>query len=222
MTEKTYRAVYVWQLPVRWFHIVNIVSMLVLGVTGFLIGNPPALMNHQEASFGYWFGTTRFIHFAAAYIFTLNLLVRIYWSFMGNSYAGWRNFIPTTQAKWQEMRSFLNWYITLRPVHGRIPLSHNSLAGFSYFLIVLLSLFQAMTGFALYTGMSEAWFPSLFGWVVSLFGNEMAVRQWHHIALWVFVVFTVVHLYIVWLNDSVEKRGLFSSIATGFKLVEKE
>jgi len=222
MTGRTYRAVYVWQLPVRWFHILNVVSMLVLGVTGFLIGDPPALLSHKEASFGYWFGTVRFIHFATAYIFTLNLLVRIYWSFMGNQYAGWRNFIPTTQAKWQEMRAFFNWYITFRPVEGKIPLSHNSLAGLSYFFIALLALFQAVTGFALYAGMSDSWFPAMFGWVVSLFGNEMAVRQWHHIAMWIFVVFTVIHLYIVWLNDSVEKRGLFSSIATGFKLVEKE
>ena len=222
MAEKTFRAVYVWQLPVRWFHLLNVGSMVVLAVTGFIIGNPPALINSQEAAFGYWFGWVRFIHFATAYIFTLNLLVRIYWAFMGNEYANWRNFIPTTQAKMQEMVEFMKWYLVFKPVKGKIPLSHNSLAGLSYFLIVLLALFQVATGFALYGGMSSSWLAALFGWVVPLFGNEMAVRQLHHIAMWVFAVFTVVHLYIVWLNDSVEKRGLFSSIATGFKLVEKE
>ena len=66
------RRVFVWQLPVRYYHWLNALSVLALIATGFIIGNPPALMSGKEAYANYWFGTTRFIHFLAAYIFFFN------------------------------------------------------------------------------------------------------------------------------------------------------
>ena len=61
--------VYVWQLPVRFYHWVNALAVLALAVTGYIIGKPVALAIATEASYSYWFGTARFIHFLAAFLF---------------------------------------------------------------------------------------------------------------------------------------------------------
>ena len=39
------REVYVWQLPVRIFHWVNAFVITVLCITGYIIGDPPAIMH---------------------------------------------------------------------------------------------------------------------------------------------------------------------------------
>lgn len=52
------------------------------------------LLMDKEAYFNYWFGTVRFIHFVAAFIFFFNFIFRLYWGFVGNRYAYWTNFIP--------------------------------------------------------------------------------------------------------------------------------
>jgi len=63
-------------------------------VTGYLIGSPLAIVNNTEASFNYWFGTVRFIHFVSAFVFFFNFLFRLYWGFSGNEFSRWYNFIP--------------------------------------------------------------------------------------------------------------------------------
>jgi len=59
--------VYVWQWPVRFYHWINFLCVTVLCITGWMIGRPYSPMGGQEASFSYWFGTVRFLHFLAAF-----------------------------------------------------------------------------------------------------------------------------------------------------------
>ena len=68
-TSKRLRRVFVWELPVRVYHWLNFLAIVALCVTGYLIGNPPAIQSTAEASHRFLFGTIRFIHFIAAYIF---------------------------------------------------------------------------------------------------------------------------------------------------------
>ena len=67
--------VYVWELPVRIWHWVMAVAMVVLGVTGYLIGSPPPTLG-GEAIDHYMFGYIRFAHFAAAYVFAVFFVMR--------------------------------------------------------------------------------------------------------------------------------------------------
>ena len=61
-----YRRVYVWELPVRIYHWVNAACVVVLIVTGFIIGRPFALTYSSEAYQQYWFGTVRFVHLTSS------------------------------------------------------------------------------------------------------------------------------------------------------------
>ncbi len=217
-----YRRLYVWEFPVRLYHWVNAVCVLLLIATGFIIGNPIPITYANEAYQQYWFGTVRFIHFVAAFIFFFNFLVRIYWGFVGNRYARWRNFIPLTRQQWREMLEVLKVDILQTDLKERISIGHNALAGFIYFLSFLVFLFQALTGFALYSSMSTSFLPKLFAWVVPLMGGDFAVRQWHHIFMWFFVVFVIIHVYLVFYHDYVEGRGTTSSMVGGWKFERED
>ena len=67
--KKRLREVYVWELPVRIYHWLNALCIVILCITGFIIADPPAIMTETEANFSYWFGMVRFIHFVAAFVF---------------------------------------------------------------------------------------------------------------------------------------------------------
>lgn len=214
--------VYVWELPVRFYHWINAVCIVVLALTGYFIGRPLVIQSAQEASFQYWFGTIRFLHFLFAFIFLFNFVYRIYWGFVGNQYASWKNFIPYTRRHWQEILDVLRidiLQIRLRPLPS---IGHNALAGFTYFLLFLAFLFQVITGFAMYSQMSQSFLPSLFAWVVPLMGGDFAVRQWHHIMMWFFIIVAIIHVYLVAYHDYVEGRGTTSSMIGGWKFIERE
>jgi Ni/Fe-hydrogenase 1 B-type cytochrome subunit len=217
-----YRRIYVWELPVRAFHWINALAITTLGITGIIIGKPFSVSYTHEASFQYWFGTVRFIHFTAGYVFLFNMLVRTYWGFAGNKFARWSTFIPTTRAAFQEIVEVLKIDILQVGVKGSIHIGHNRLAGLIYFITTFIFFFQALTGFALYGPMSHTILGKLAAWVVPLMGGEMAVRQWHHAMLWFYVLFTLVHVYLVFYHDYVEGRGTTSSMVGGWKFERED
>ncbi len=214
--------VYVWQLPVRFYHWINALAIAVLCTTGYFIGWPLALQTSGEASFSYWFGTIRFIHFVAAFIFFFNFIYRIYWGFVGNKYADWRNFILLKKNKWTEIKDVLAIDILQARTKPIESIGHNALAGLTYFITFLAFLFQCMTGFGMYAAMSHSWLPQMFAWVVPWMGGDFAVRQWHHMFMWFFIIFSMIHVYLVFYHDYVEGRGVTSSMVGGWKFIEKE
>ncbi len=51
--------------------------------------------------------------------------------------------------------------------------------------------------------------------------TKKLVRHWHHVMMWFFVVFSIVHVYLVFYHDYVEGRGVTSSMVGGWKFIEK-
>jgi len=217
-----YKRFYVWQFPVRLYHWVNGICVACLIITGFSIGKPLAIQYSNEAYQQYWFGTVRFIHFLAAFIYFFNFLMRIYWGFVGNKFATWQNFIPHKKSQWKEIGEVLRVDILQHQLKGSISLGHNTLAGLIYFLSFLVFLFQAFTGFALYSSMSSSFIPQLFNWVVPLMGGDFHVRNWHHMFMWFFIIFSMIHIYLVFYHDYVEGRGTTSSMVGGWKFERED
>ena len=149
----------------------------------------------------------------------------MYWMFAGNDYSRWHNFLPLTPRLFrkqmgeavQVVRTDL-LQIDTRP---RDYLSHNALAAWTYAAIFALTLFQAATGLAMYAPMSDWWFPQLFVWIVPLMGGDAEVRMWHHVAMWGFVLFTMIHIYLAVFHEVVESKGELSSIVGGTRFVER-
>ena len=215
--DGVFHRVYVWEVPVRLFHWINLLCLLVLGATGYLIGSPLVLASSAEASFQYWFGTVRFLHFSAGYVFLFNTLFRLYWSAVGNPYAGWRNYFPFSRGFWRAVWQTFLQDILIAGKRDEPSVGHNPLARASYIALFLLFLFSIASGFSLYAGMSSSWIPGLFAWFGGWFESEMSLRQWHHLALWLYVIFLLVHLYVIYYHEKLERRGIISSIFNGWK-----
>ena len=220
-THASHRRVYVWELPVRIFHWTNALCIVTLCVTGFLIGAPIRAFYVAEAWQQYWFGAVRFTHFAAAFVFVFNFVFRIYWAFQGNCYANWRAFIPLRKWQRHEIFEVLRADILQVKLHGPLSTGHNSMAALTYTFLALAMTGQTITGFALYSSMSKAFLPKCFVWLVPLMGGEYWVRYFHHLFLWFFVLFMIVHIYLCFYHDYIEGRGTISSIVGGWKF-EKE
>lgn len=213
----SYRRVYVWELPVRIFHWINATAILVLMVSGFLIGNPQVLMRSNEAYMQYWFGWTRFLHFAAGYIVFFNFFFRFYWGFVGNQFARWTGFFPVNKEQLRDMWETVRIDILQLKLKGKISIGHNYLASLTYVGLFLVFLFQVISGFGLYASMSDSFIPKLFVWIIPLMGGDANVRAWHHMFMWAFAVFSVIHIYLVFYHDYVEGRGDMSSMLGGWK-----
>ena len=223
---RNFKRVYVWELPVRIFHWLNVLALFVLIITGFLIANPPALLSSAEATNLHTFGIIRFIHFTAAYLFFFVMILRVYWAFVGNRYASWRAFWPFTKKNWKNFGHVMKIDILLMNEKvedvTKISIGHNSVATLSYLIMFVLAIVQVVTGFGLYSDMSSWWLPKMFDWVVPFFGGDFMVRNIHHTAMWLFIFFSIVHVYLVFYHDWLEGRGEVSSIFGGYKFVRDE
>ncbi len=225
-TTFNYKRVYVWEKPVRFFHWITAFSTTILIITGFVIANPPAINTNVEATNSFWFGYIRAIHFITAYILIANVMFRIYWAFVGNQFANWRNFIPYTQKGIKNILHVLKVDIFLMRDKEyklyNISIGHNYLAAFSYFIMTLFFVLQIMTGLSLIADTSSWWLPHMFKWVSNMFGGDITTRYIHHILTWLFMAFIVIHVYLVLFHDYVEARGEASAMISGFKFIRSE
>ena len=104
-----------YEFPVRFTHWVNVLSILTLGVTGYYIGNP---FMHAYKESQYVMGWIRFIHFTAAYVFVISLLIRLYWALRENKYASWKALFPVTGDKRQNLYSKCSTTLFWQRNHG--------------------------------------------------------------------------------------------------------
>lgn len=226
MSTNNFKRVFVWEMPVRVFHWITVGTVTALTITGFIIANPPALQSSVEATNSYWFGIVRYIHFISAYLFFINMIMRIYWSFAGNKFAHWSNFWPFSKKRLKNVLHVLKVDVLLmnEKEHDLTNLSvgHNAVAGFSYAILFLLALVQVFTGFGMYSDMAGWWLPKMFAWVVPALGGDFAARSWHHITMWIMILFVMIHVYLVFFHDWLEGRGETSSMISGYKFVRKE
>jgi Ni/Fe-hydrogenase 1 B-type cytochrome subunit len=215
-SEPQFRRVYVWQWGVRAFHWVNAAAVATLFLTGLFIADP-IVTSSGEPWHTFLMANVRMVHHAAAFVFLVSFVWRIYWFWFGNVHA--RSGFPYVWRRewWSDLfrqaRAYLHFDF------GHPHLGHNSLAGLSYTVcVILVGWCQIFTGFALYsqTNVGGFW-DGLTGWVIPFLGGGMRVHSWHHLFAWSFLAFTILHLYIVWLDSRQYRNGLIVSMITGYK-----
>jgi len=219
------RDVYVWEVPVRLTHWVNVVCLITLSFTGYYIGNPYI---HNVHPFFYgvlkdqWvMGWMRLIHFSTAYVFAMSVLLRIYWGFAGNRYARLSAMVPYSKERLKDFWQDLRFYLLLSSPHPA-AVGHSATAGLTYVALDLGYLVSILTGFAL---MSQSHVGSFWyvvgGWILPYFPVQY-VRLTHHVMMWFLIVFPIVHLYIGWMTDLVQENCVMSSIFSGHKTCCRE
>jgi Ni/Fe-hydrogenase 1 B-type cytochrome subunit len=218
--EVTLQRVYVWELPVRLTHWALFFSILVLSATGYYIGNP-FISVPDPAKDHFVMGTVRTVHFYAAIVFTLAVLVRIYWLFAGNRYARLLELIPLSARRLRSFWKMFLYYSFVRHDPENYA-GHNGLAGASYALIFVIYVVMIATGLALYTVDASASSPfRVFDGLVPLFYGLQFARLIHHIGMWLVLIFAIVHIYFVLLSSVIEHIGIFDSIFSGYKFMPK-
>ncbi len=218
---------YVWEAPVRIWHWLMALAMVVLIVTGYFIGSPlPSVPG--EASDNYLMGYIRFAHFAAAYVFALSFLFRVYWAIVGNKFAREIFLVPLSMLNptwWRGFFRVVGHYSFIRPKNDW-HYGHNQLAMAAMFgMYVLGTVFMIVTGFALYgEGLGrESWAFKLFSsWVIPAFGQSQDVHTWHHMCMWYLIWFTTVHLYFVIREDIYSGLTVISSMISGWRDVKHD
>ncbi len=218
-------AIFVYQWPVRVWHWVQVFAILALGITGYLIGSPlPSLSG--EASDHFFFGTIRYIHFVAAWILIVGFVFRVYWAFVGNSHAR-EIFLPPVWRRrfWGGVWHEILWYAMIAKEPKKYT-GHNPLAVLAmHVLYVWGTIFMIVTGLALYgegTGMGSwqyEWFSS---WVIPLFGQSQDVHTWHHLGMWVIVVFVIIHVYVAVREDIMSRQSIISSMISGWRMFKDD
>jgi Ni/Fe-hydrogenase 1 B-type cytochrome subunit len=206
--------VYVWERPVRASHWLTAGCIVVLSVTGGYIADPFLIPPG-----GAVMTTVRLVHMGAAFTLLASGLLRTIWLLLGNRFARWSAFFPTTVHQATEAVRQALFYSFLRP-HPPKVLGHNQLAAGAYILLWALLLLETVTGFALDGLIGSEPGASFFWWLRELFGAQ-SLRVVHHLSMWAILAISFFHIYSSVLVDHIEKNGLVASIFNGYKFVAR-
>jgi len=190
MSHKFTRLEHPW--PAVLMHWAHLLSFFVLIATGLQI--------HAHSG---WFGTiglVRQVHFIAMYVFVLTTVVRIYWAFFGAGSAAlgglvrhrdWR-FFALDGADVKSTPSWIAYYLFLRKNKPHV-VKYGSLQKLTYAILFPLGiLVMALTGFSMFAPTAGAML-----WYTNLLGGLNVVRLVHYFAMWVLIMFFMIHFYLV-------------------------
>jgi len=210
--------VYVWDVVVRVTHWLIVLSILALSATGLYVGRPFTI-HSGPASPHFFMGWIRVIHFYTAIVFTLAVLARVVWMFIGPPWARWNELLPVSRERQKGLLKTLEFYLM---VFRKPPdyVGHNPLAGASYGFIFGLMLLEIATGAALYGASATTSFMHVFAGLLPWLGGAQIARWIHHGVMWLLLGFMVHHVYSAILTSIVEKNGELDSIFSGHKFVE--
>jgi Ni/Fe-hydrogenase 1 B-type cytochrome subunit len=212
--------IYVWRLPVRFYHWVNALCIVALLVTGLYIASPVLNPPLGEAVWQHNFVMWRYVHYAVAFAFTGNFLYRLYYALLSDDkYAKFGGFRPWSPQWWgAPFKEQIASYLFLRKDEPNY-VGHNPVAALAHFIFIFCgSTFMIMTGLAMYGENNPGGFAErVFGWLLPVFGSSYNLHYIHHAAAWLFPFYVIVHLYAVFRHDIVDRTSVTSSIITGYK-----
>lgn len=226
----------VWDRGVRWFHWINVLSILALFGTGLVIYNGRTLGLAGEAKV-----LMKELHVWAGYLFAVNLIWRIALGIRGNRFTRWRAILPFGDGYLAELRTYLH---SLHSDTPRRYLGHNPLGKLMIMLLFLLLFAQAITGLLL--AGTDLYYPPLGSWIAewvapagvdpeSLVPGDKSMVDavaWSEMRglrkpfiithVWVFYALlaaVVLHVAGIVVSEVHERSGLVSAMITGNKVL---
>lgn len=214
-TRGGYTRVEMWPLALRIQHWLNMLLIITMSVTGYYIMNPFFGPDASEDT-GYLMGNIRFIHFVAAFAWIVLALWRLGITvFARQRQMRWRSLWPIYNMKnFKDTMGTAAYYLFLRkeePVH----VGHNGLQQITYTGIYGLCIIQILTGLALY-GLphQDVWFWRFISMPVVWFGIPI-IRLIHAMIMFLIMTFVVLHVYLAFRADALEKHGGVSAMING-------
>ncbi len=214
--QGTLPEIMVYGLGTRIWHWLNAPSVLMLAVTGYLIGRPPPAVLGDVSSI-YLMGWIRYLHLAFGYIFALLSLFRFILVFFEQRVTHQLFFPAVWKREWVEgFKRQLRWnlligkpmrYVGLNPLGGLLML----------LMFVIPGGILILTGFGMYAEVAghDSWQASWFGWLTLVFANTMDLHIIHRLAMWVIVWFMMAHIYIAIREDILSRQTTISTMLSG-------
>lgn len=181
----------------RVTHWINLVCMALLILTGFLIHFP---------FWGAVMGVARGLHVFCGMVLLANCVVRIIMAFLLNSAptGGTRNMVKDYKT-WlpqadnrHQLVSWVKYYLFIKkdhPLSAKLGVPQK----LSYLAVAVLILIMAYTGFCLWVPTSS-W--TFFAAGTSLVGGMMSMRIIHYFMMFVFICFSMIHIYLVFIEGT--------------------
>jgi thiosulfate reductase cytochrome b subunit len=164
------------------FHTINIVSLFLMLTSGLQIYNANPVFGGRAGlhippifTLGGWLAGGRHWHFAAMWLFSLNLL--------------WYGFYILITRRWRHRFVGTNDLKALQKSHNskRLIYAWHRIVYTSIIPVLLLAL---LTGIGMYK-------PAQFPWIVDMFGSWQALRIVHFASVPMVIIFTIVHTVLV-------------------------
>ena len=219
------RPVQVFSLWLRLFHWMMVISVCVLFWTGVYIGDPGfrALSGSAEPTLAVnsWFSmeTIRRIHFIAGFMLIASFIPRIYGAIRHKG----DRLLPKFGQKlfWEGIPETMLHYL-MWPRMSERHVIRNSMARLSYFTIYILFALEICTGLAMYSQIEPNGVLALMFNPINHLLTEYQVHIVHHYIAWAFILFAIIHVYLVFRADIDEESGELTSMASGIKYFDHE
>ena len=130
-----------WDASVRWFHWINVLSILYLAGTGTLIWNADdfgIVGDHKVL--------LKTVHVIGGYVFVTNLLWRLVWAFIGNKSARWSALLPFGKGMLRKLQNQIRDIAAGQPTYSA---DHTPMARIMISVLLLLMISQGTTGLVL-------------------------------------------------------------------------
>ena len=172
--------------PFRFTHWVNLVSMVILIVTGFAIHFP------------YWpefMGIARGLHIAFGFVLFINCLLRVVLA---------KTWLPQADNLHQGPQ-WIKYYLFLKkdhPLSAKLGVPQK----ISYLCIPVLIIFMFFTGLCLWPPCANM---PIFEAAINGLGGAMSVRIIHYFMMFVFIAFTLLHAYLANIEGLAPSKLMF-------------
>ena len=141
----------------------------------------------------------RYVHLFAAFFLVGTGIFRVYWGFFGRGSTDvgggkrirdWHFFFPQKENR-GTFWPMVAYYLFLRKTHP-CTAKYNPLQKLAYGALLFAIVLDAFTGLAMWH-VTQPYFES----IIYVLGGTQAIRQMHYLAMWLFIVITAAHVYIV-------------------------
>ena len=210
---------FIYPPGVRIWHWATALLIPILAVTGFFIASPPHSVSGDTSKL-FVMGHLREWHFMAAWLFVIAMLWRVYYALVGDKHSRMIFYLPVwDRSWWKGLYSVIRYYLFIdRKTHKWV--GHNPLAQASMVVMFTFgSIFMVFSGLALYgeeMGI-DSWEFKGFGWMFRVWGSSMTLRTWHHDAMYVLLLYTLIHIYFAVRDDVMGRVSTISSMIDGWR-----
>jgi cytochrome b len=232
----------VWDRTTRIFHWLNVICVLLLIIIGVMILNANTLGVSAEGKV-----TLKIVHAYVGYVFTLNLLWRLVWGFIGGRYSRWKAILPGGKGYLSQTSAYIQGF---RKGDAPAYKGHNPLGRIMIGIMMFLLCAQMATGLVL--AGTDLYFPP--------FGHEFAERatgagedhsmlvglvpgnkemldpegyaamrefrapfiEIHEICFYLLILAILLHVVAVVVTEVRERSGLISAMFSGIKYLDKK